>query len=155
MKKKKRSKIVCPFLNEEVMAFRSSLDVETDRGVALVCAAYLEEELEKLLRKSFVNVSKVVDTLFEPSGPLGTFSSKIDLAFAIGSIQAEPHRALRRIRKIRNEFAHQHKARSFTDVKISDRCRELIDLNPLPAEDHPRHLFIRGTITILAMIHAK
>jgi len=136
------------------MEFRSSLTPETDRGVALVCAAYLETELENLLRRSFVNAPKVVEHLFEPSGSLGTLSSRIDLALAAGNIDLEAHRGLHLIRKIRNEFAHDHKLRSFTDQDIAARCRELIGLNPYP-EASPRDLFIRASMAVLAMVHER
>jgi hypothetical protein len=54
---------------EEVAIFRSTLNAETDRGVALVCAAYLEGELESLLKKTFVNEPKIVGRLFQYPGP--------------------------------------------------------------------------------------
>jgi hypothetical protein len=92
----KRKRSALPIIRDEVLEFRSSLTPETDRGVALVCAAYLETELEALLRKSFVNSPKVVEHLFEPSGSMGTLSSKIDLALATGKIEPETHRGLRR-----------------------------------------------------------
>ena len=143
-----------PIIRDEVLEFRSSLTPETDRGVALVCAAYLETELEALLRKSFADVPKVVEHLFEPSGAIGTLSSKIDLALAIGQIEAATHRALHLIRKIRNDFAHDYKVRSFTDQDIAARCQELVGLNPYP-EASARDLFIRASISILAMVHGQ
>src|SRR3954467_15011221 len=90
----KNKRPALPMIRNEVLEFRSSLTPETDRGVALVCAAYLETELEGLLRKAFVDVPKVVEHLFEPSGTIGTLSSKIDLALAIGQIESETHRGL-------------------------------------------------------------
>lgn len=57
----KRKRSALPAIRDEVLEFRSSLTPETDRGVALVCAAYLETELGALLRKSFVNSPKVVE----------------------------------------------------------------------------------------------
>ena len=151
---RKRKSSVVPIIRDEVLEFRSSLKTETDRGVALVCAAYLETELETLLRRSFVNAPKVVEHLFEPSGPIGTLSSETDLALAIGKIDFDAHRGLHLIRKIRNEFAHDHQVRSFTDNDIAARCRELIGLNPYPEADS-RDLFIRASMSILAILHAQ
>lgn len=85
---------------------------------------------------------------------MGTLSSKIDMAFATGNIEPETHRGLHLIRKIRNEFAHDHKARSFTHQDIAARCQELVSLNPYP-EASPRDLFIRASMSILAMIHTR
>ena len=143
-----------PIIPDEVLEFRASLTPETDRGVALVCAAYLERELETLLRKSFVKAPKVIEHLFESSGSIGTLSSKVDLALATGQIELATHRGLHLIRKIRNEFAHDHKVRSFMDQDIAARCRELVGLNPYP-EAGPRDLFIRASMSILAMVHGQ
>jgi DNA-binding MltR family transcriptional regulator len=142
------------FLKDDVLEFRSSLTPETDRGVALVSAAYLEHELEGLLRRYFVDDTKIVSRLFEPTGPLGTFSAKIDLICALGILPSGECRSLHLVRKIRNEFAHQHKVLSFRESEIRSRCLELIPLNPDPGEGNPRDLFIRACMSILATIHA-
>lgn len=134
------------------MLFRQTLRAETDRGVALVCAAYLDEELRALLEKTFVNVPNIIGKLFEGTGPLATFSSRIDLAFAIGLLSGESHRALHLIRKIRNDFAHEHRERSFLDQDISARCRELIPLNFFVDETDPRNIYIGPVLTVLSEI---
>ncbi len=140
---------------EQVILFRQTLSAETDRGVALVCAAYLDEELRALLEKTFVDVPNTVGKLFEGTGPVATFSSRIDLAFATGLLSVESHRALQLIRKIRNDFAHEYGERSFRDQDISARCRELMPLNPFVDEKDPRNLYIRAVLTVLAQIHAR
>jgi len=140
---------------DQVILFRDTLSVETDRGVALVCAAYLDEELRALLEKTFVNVPNTVGKLFEGTGPLATFSSRIDLTFAVGLLSGESHRALHLIRKVRNEFAHEHRQESFLDQDISARCQELIALNPFVDEKNPRKLYIRAVLVVLAQIHIK
>src|SRR5206468_5368147 len=91
---------------DEVADFRFSLSNETDRGAALVCAAFLEEDLKALLERYFTDVPKVVSRLLDQSGPLATFSAKIDLSFVSGLISEEMYRALHLLRRIRNSFAH-------------------------------------------------
>ena len=44
-------------------------------------ASYLDAQLERLLRSRFVEDESVVNKLFEPAGPLGSFSAKMDFAF--------------------------------------------------------------------------
>jgi hypothetical protein len=58
---------------KEVFAFRSSLNQETDRGCALMAAAYLDTELEWLLKGHFVADSKVVNNLLNIRAPWGLF----------------------------------------------------------------------------------
>lgn len=140
---------------DKIIRFRQTLNAETDRGVALVCAAYLSEELRTLLENSFVDEPHAIEKLFEGTGPLATFSSRIELAFAIGVLPAESHRALHLIRRVRNDFAHEYSERTFGDPDISGRCRELVPLNPFLEERDPRKLFIRAVLAVLAEIHAK
>jgi hypothetical protein len=115
---------------DEAMTFRMSLETETDRGVALVCAAYIEDQLKVLLERQFANVPKVIGKLFDAVGPLGTFSAKIDIALASGVISDKSHRGLHIIRKIRNKFAHYHLPRSFEETEIAAQCSELVALMP-------------------------
>jgi hypothetical protein len=137
------------------MLFRQTLTAETDRGVALICAAYLGEELRALLEKSLVEAPSVVGKLFEGTGPFATFSSRIDVAFANGLLSDDRRRALHLIRRIRNDFAHDPGERRFRDADMSARCRELLPLNPFADEKNPRNLYIRAVLTILAETHAK
>src|ERR1044071_2597257 len=110
---------------EEVFEFRRSLTGETDRGCALMAAAYLDSELEKLLRKYFVNNENVQDEIFGHSRPLGTFSSRIYLAYLVGLIGPKVRRDLHLIRRVRNEFGHVPTPISFDDPALASRCREL------------------------------
>jgi DNA-binding MltR family transcriptional regulator len=135
--------------------FQKTLVGETDRGVALVSAAYLGEELRLLLGKMFVDSPKIVKALFESNGPLATFSSRIDLAFATGLLSQESHRLLHLIRKTRNDFAHQHHDMSFKEETIAARCRELVTVIPRFGEKKPRVLYIRAVMYLLAEIHAR
>jgi hypothetical protein len=91
---------------DAVIKFRKTLDAETDRGVALVCADYLDGVLERLLLKTLVEDSKLTAKLFGPSDDLGTFSTRIDLSFLMGLLGPKTHRGLHLVRKIRNSFAH-------------------------------------------------
>ena len=111
---------------DEVMEFRSSLTPETDRGCALMAAAFLDSELELLLRAFVVKNKKVEDEMFGQSKPIGAFSSRIDLAYLLGLISADTRRDLHLIRKIRNDFGHVHRPISFEDQAIVNRCHELI-----------------------------
>jgi hypothetical protein len=107
-----------------VFEFRETLTPETDRGCALMAAAYLDARLEGLLRASFVD-SSVADELLEPAKPLGSFSSRIDAAFVLGLLGASERRDLHLIRKIRNDFGHNADPITFEFPAIASRCSEL------------------------------
>jgi len=109
------------------------LERQTDRGVAIIGAAYLEERLEESLRAAFtdrieqvkIDGYKVSNRLFKGTGPLATFSAKIDALFALGLVGERSFHDLHLVRYIRNAFAHTSDPLSFRSPKIADRCRKL------------------------------
>jgi DNA-binding MltR family transcriptional regulator len=137
---------------DEVMEFRLSLNAETDRGCALMAAAYLDAELESLLRVHFVQNKTVADDLLGQNRPLGTFSSRIDLAYALGLIPTTSFRDLHLIRKIRNDFAHKAAPLSFEYDPMAARCRELCHAEVLGKAARPRARFTRSVLGVLAPI---
>src|SRR5690606_13031617 len=137
----------------EVMDFRKSLDAETDRGCSLMAAAFLDTELETLIRSFLVDHRRTADDLLGQSKPIGTFSSRIDLSFMLGLISPLSRRDLHLVRKIRNIFGHTHLPIGFDDQDISNRCRELTH-HLRDGSDPPRKLFISSAVGLLAMMHS-
>lgn len=137
---------------DEVADFRASLNPETDRGCALMAASFLDSELELLLGQFVVDDSKVIEETFSQGKPIGTFSSRIDLAYLLGLIGKSTRRDLHLIRKIRNDFGHTHRPLSFADQNVSNRCRELT-YTQRPDTDPPRKHFISAAVGALAIIH--
>jgi len=138
----------------EVFEFRASLNAETDRGCALMVASFLDHKLQKLLEAMFVDDAKIVSELFSHSGPLGTFSSRIDTAYALGLIGPNVQRDIHLIRKIRNEFGHSHQTLTLNDERIRSRCSELFHFNYIEATTAPRKMFVKTTMSILAVINS-
>lgn len=139
---------------ESLTEFRCALTEESDRGCALMAAAYLDAELEKTLRQNLVDNKKVQNLVFSNNGPLASFSGKIDLAYLLGLIPSDARHDLHHLRKIRNHFAHNPQVIRFSDSSISDRCRELKLVNPNCTED-PRHKFTNSMMGVFAIIHAS
>ena len=139
---------------ENVMRFRASLTSESDRGCALLAAAYLDSELEKLLDKLFVNNASVKKEMLDQSRPLSSFSAKIDMAYLLGLLGPKAHRDLHLIRKVRNEFGHVPVELNFDNQEIKNRCGELYH-DGLIEKVSPRDKFIRTAMGVLAAIHAK
>jgi hypothetical protein len=103
------------------------IEFDSDRAAGLVAGAIAERRLEHVLRSRFrfadLNLSQ---QLFRPSGPLGSFSTKIDLAHLQGIISAEAYKDLVNIKNIRNDFAHNLELDSFDAQSIKDRCNNLV-----------------------------
>lgn len=138
----------------EIIDFRETLDPETDRGCALMAAAYLDEQLKKILEKGFVPHRKLHRKVFGPNGPVGTFSARIDFAYLLGYIGPKAHHDLHLIRAIRNDFGHTATPLTFDNPSIADRCRDLyydLGVSQLP----PRKKFTRVVLGVLAPIHYR
>lgn len=126
---------------------------ESDRGCALVAAAYLENEMTELLKRFFVTQgSKATKALFDFNGPVGTFSSKIRLSLALGLIPEEIQSALDLIRNLRNDFAHLHEPLNFESPTIRQRIRRLLP-SMETASQSTRQNFIAKIKSIAATIH--
>lgn len=108
-----------------VVEFFATFDGESDRGAAMIAAAYLDVASEGFIRSKVV-VSDAAEKLFAYRGPLGDFSGRIEVAYALGWLDPELRSDLHIIRDIRNDFAHDpNHLLAFTDPSISDRTRNL------------------------------
>jgi hypothetical protein len=136
-----------------VIDFRRSLSLESDRGCALMSAAFLEVELENELKHLLVKNSKIIDKIFEFNGPLGNFSSKISMAFALGLINRNTLNELDLIRKIRNKFAHEHQPISFDNETLVPLIKKMNQNVYVEFSTH-RERFIRTSIFLLSSIHS-
>lgn len=101
-----------------------NMDKETDRGMVLILSGFLEEVLLKAILAFMVDGTDRKVLAEGPGAPLGGFSARISIAFALGLITAEDSRDLGIVRSIRNDFAHEPGA-SFDREPIKNRCREL------------------------------
>ncbi len=133
-----------------VFAFRDSLNIETDRGCALMAAAFLSEQLFILLVSSLVRDDDVSQKLL--SSRIESFCDRIDLAFALGLLPPLARRDLHLIRRIRNEFAHDASPLSFASSQIADRCRELY-YTVKAGEATPRQHFTSAAMSVCGVIH--
>lgn len=86
-----------------------------DTTVVLLATSLIDEFLKFVLISGFQAsaVSKrLIETVFEGTGPLATFSAKISLCSALGLVGGDDLRHdLTILRKIRNEFAHAYSER--------------------------------------------
>jgi len=138
---------------EDIFKFQFIILRETDRGVALMAAAYLENSLESLLKEFFVNDLPLKNDPFNSyNGFLTSFSSKIDLAFMLGLISNKTKQKLNWIRSIRNDFAHSADFIDFDKQSFADRCNNLNDYKK--SEDlSPRDIFIDAVFELSGNIY--
>ena len=130
-------------------ALIEEMNGESDRAVAIVGAAWVEEALSDAIQSVLQSHSESWKRLFNGNGPLAIFSARIDLARLLGIVTDAIRSDLHIIRDIRNEFAHQiahkteHVKLSFETDHIRNKCLALKCVAP---EDKvgARHAFTRA-----------
>lgn len=113
------------FLNEYERSVLDALDHDSDRAVAIIVGSMIEERLKRALLSNMERHKPIEERMFQPSGPLGPFSAKIDLAFLMGLISAEAHRDLAIFKDVRNAFAHHLNIQDFRSQAIRDKTTNL------------------------------
>jgi mannitol operon repressor len=137
--------------HDEFMRFLHVLGSETDRGLALVCAAIADDLLGKCIR-AFLLDRRETDQLFKGlNAPLRDFAARSVAAFALGLLSEEEYRECEIIRKVRNEFAHNvHVA--FEDQKVRGLCANLKNVGE--AND-PRDQFSSASVILILQLQTR
>jgi hypothetical protein len=70
--------------------------------------------MEDILKRNFINYWQInsknkIDLYFGSNGPLNSFAQRVLIALSINWITNEEYKDINLLRKIRNEFAHNHK----------------------------------------------
>lgn len=140
---------------KEFKNFRNALSQESDRGSALMAAAFIETKIAQLLQSFFIDNKNIYKRLFENNGALATFSSKIDLAFLLGLIPKNIFDDLHLLRKIRNDFAHNASLITFESNPTKEHCYSFQVLVKVQLRKHPRAYFLRAMTLILVSINRQ
>src|ERR1019366_6243223 len=111
----------------EVDGYVDLLVSESDRGCILVGAALLDEELAGLFRA--ILIPELSREMLKVDRPLGSFSARSQMAYALGLIHKQDFDDLDIVRKIRNDTAHfvarrgDGFATDFSNAATVARCR--------------------------------
>lgn len=134
---------------EDWSDFRERYESSDDRSCAILCAAYLDDCLDVLVRSALMGNNDAKNRLFSDMMPLSSFSAKINIAFCLSLIHDTVYDDLHRIRRIRNEFAHRIVDLNFSVEPVQSLCfalvfpREYLDSDELShLSDSPREYFI-------------
>jgi hypothetical protein len=110
---------------EDRAVVQELIDERTDRAVAIVAMAILDERLRTLLEHHFIKDERLEGYLFGfDRPPLGTLVGKIHVLYALGIISAVTHADLIAMSHVRNQFAH-YSLRTFDTPEIAKQCNKL------------------------------
>jgi len=126
MKRRQLTKpITDPGAIDEINSWLSRLSRESDSAAAVLAGAFIDAALESLLRTFCVDDSKEADNLFDADQPLGSFGARIRTAYLLGFITPTERDDLRRIKDVRNAFAHSFHELAFDDEPVKSWCQSL------------------------------
>ena len=143
-------------LNKLTQGLFETLKYQDDRGAVLSAASFAEELLGDLLAAFMLEGKASKDLLHGFSAPLGTFSTRIKMAYSLGLIDDTSRSALDRIRKLRNSFAHTWEAVSIEKSQVAFMLEKFGDnsLGGLPwiklqSSDTPRETFDKCSVLLM------
>lgn len=103
----------------------------THAGTALAGASIVSEDLRAAIMARMRPLSKTLQKeIFGTYGPLGTFASRIAIAFALEIIPTDLRADIIAIKAIRNEFAHSKEILNFNSPKVAQLCKRLSTFEP-------------------------
>lgn len=119
----------------------------------LVAAAYLDEALEELLVAVLVDDIPVTKRLLDYPGGCSSLAARCDLTYCMGLIGKDVYEDIRRITKIRNQFAHSKSEATFEKSDVANICRRLNVImsmeragTEMRVDDRTRFLLTAGAI---------
>jgi hypothetical protein len=136
MSKKK----IVPEFWDSFTSFVEEFKDESDRAAVILGAAKLDALLGQILDRHLLPSLSSNDELLEGDSPLATFSSRINISYRLGLIDAHFAKSLHLVRRIRNSFAHEISGVSLQTGSHSDRLKSLI----IPLHDIPFFSFFRN-----------
>jgi hypothetical protein len=124
-----------------------------DPVAALLAGVFLEQALADAITTHFRSglAPDELELVFsdEKSGPLATFAAKSRAAYALGIFGDLTRRDMRRIRNIRNAFAHPPRHIDFQTPEIKQECNslEIPTVNGMPSlsgllATMPKHQYV-------------
>jgi hypothetical protein len=148
---------------EVILAWINSLAGDS-RLMIIIAGSRIDELVKSLLQSALIHEPGGNDSLFGHDRPLGSFSSRILLAYRLGLLNRDFESFLQTLRKLRNDAAHASEQMDLAQPPHLDRIIHLqtlasaspmwsgiakLDLNPKinPA----RSLFASVAIAVLAL----
>lgn len=115
-------------LSQDPAVMARDLQRESDRAMVVVGASLLEDGLREMIRTKFrvMNGEKLKSLrIFDHDGPIGSFSKKITMGYALGLIDEQTVKELTDIREMRNACAHSFRPIDFATPELANVCKRL------------------------------
>lgn len=118
------------------------LNTASDRARIIVYATFVEDAIQSAIERRMSHLNKTeLDDLFGPLKPLGAFSAKINVAYAMRVYGPKTKRDLHTLREMRNACAHSKRPISFETAVLTNASLLIPDLKSW-VPPHPTNTFL-------------
>jgi hypothetical protein len=121
----------------------AAISEESMRGKVLVMTGQIDNLLSEMLKLFLKPARDKNDELLNPMRPLGSFASRVDIAYRLGLIRESDADALDLLRKIRNDCAHTTTPFS---IEVEPHSARFIEFTARTCEKDYLYLAIGGVI---------
>jgi DNA-binding MltR family transcriptional regulator len=124
----------------DIKEFLAELNGESDRAAVILASSQLDDLLANAIALKMSEFADIlvsdIEYIFRPSGPLGTFSARAEIANLFGVIENETYEQLTILREMRNACAHSKHPITFKDPLLRNVAIHLFE----PKRATPRAL---------------
>lgn len=116
-----------PLTDEEFVASLDAFRTESDRGVAILGAALVEDALLDAITHWLENPEDRDALYYDAGAPFGTFRNKAISAYALGICDKKIRDEMDIIRNVRNLFSHALRSIDFKNTDVIVLCDRLTE----------------------------
>jgi hypothetical protein len=140
-----------PSKDVEFKNFVEELEKESDRGIAIICHAYIEDLLKLLLKKRLLDDKKFHKNLENRI----SFYQILSFCFLTGIVTETEKKEIECLSKIRNRFAHKRGVNNFKNKHVIEDCNKLRIPNTINKALTARKKYISTAAYYVQMLNLK
>jgi hypothetical protein len=140
-----------PSKDSEFKDFSKELEKESDRGIAIICHAYIEDLLKALLKKRLIENKDFLNNLKKSI----SFNHILILCYITGIVTDEEKQEIEIINRIRNQFGHRRKVNKFCHTDIRGICNNLRVPKSIMDKMTTRKKFVSTAAYYVQMLNLK
>jgi DNA-binding MltR family transcriptional regulator len=146
-----KNRLATPIVDELLV----ELDGQSDRAAVILAASIIDNALVYRISVALPTKpnDKEFESIFRFEGPLGTFSSRIELAYLFGLIDSKTRSQLDDLREMRNACAHSPVPISFATLELANVAKRVTKpANLMPVEEMKNARDIRKCVIVATII---
>ena len=140
-----------PSKDVKFLRFVQELEKESDRGIAIICHAYIEDLLKALLKKRLLDDKKFHESLENRI----SFYQLLSFCLLTGIVTETEKREIEYLGKIRNCFAHKRGIKDFKNKQVVEQCDKLRIPNAVQVKLSTKKKYISTAAYYVQMLNLK